>query len=147
MTIGAHTISPHPRSRRRAKRVGRGNSSGRGTYSGRGGKGQTARSGGSKRTHIRAFKALLQKVPKLRGFKSNVVKQEVVTLAMLDRKTVAGDPVRPSFLKKKGLIRYGDRGVKILSTGTLNHAILVDGCNASKSAREAIEKAGGSFKK
>lgn len=144
MTILApHTIHSARGAKRSAKRVGRGHGSGRGTMSGRGGKGQRARTGGKSRTHARAFKKVLQKIPKLRGVRSIHEKPGVVTLATLERIASAGDIVTPRYLEDKGVARDSSRGVKILATGLLTKQLTVQGCLASKGAVAAIEKAGG----
>ena len=143
MTSGLHTIKPAKGSHKRSKRLGRGNGSQKGTTAGRGMKGQRARSGGKRRGAIRAFKDALQKVPKLRGFKSLVPKKEVVTLATLERISKDGDVIDPAFLDRKGVISKPVNGVKILATGQLTKKITVKDCFASKQATEAIEKAGG----
>lgn len=144
MTLTPATIKPAFGSKRKVKRVGRGNGSGRGTYSGRGGKGQTARSGGKKRTQIRGFKPYLQKIPKVRGFKSIYKKPETVTLETLNRLAEEGKEITPHFLKTRGVIGHTENGVKIVATGELKKKITVKGCKASKQAVEVIEKVGGS---
>jgi large subunit ribosomal protein L15 len=142
MSSTAETIKPGKNSRRTAKRVGRGNSSGKGTYSARGLKGQRSRSGGKSRTQIRGFKAALQKVPKLRGFKSIHSKKETVTLATLERVTKDGTIVTPRFLDKAGVINHPEDGVKIVARGELKNKITIKSCLASKKAVELIEKSG-----
>lgn len=143
MTLTPATIKPAVGSKRAVKRVGRGNSSGRGNYSGRGGKGQTARSGGKKRTQIRGFKASLQKIPKIRGFKSIYAKPATVTLQTLERVAEAGKDITPRFLNSKGVVGHPELGVKIVATGELKKKLAVKGCLVSKKAILAIEKAGG----
>ena len=145
MEIGAHTIKPGNRRNLHSKRVGRGNGSGKGTYSARGLKGQKSRSGGRGGLQRRAFKQSLQKVPKLRGFKSSAVRPESVTLSMLERVFDAGAEVTPFILKEKGLISNARKGAKIVASGTLSKKIAVSGCTFSVKAAEMIEKAGGSL--
>lgn len=140
-----HKIKAPTGSRKKSKRVGRGNGSQKGTTAARGMKGQTARSGGKSRTAVRAFREAMLKVPKLRGFKSLESKKEVVTLHTLNKITKDGDFVSPNFLKRKGVISSSQNGVKILSTGKLTKKITIKGCLASKSAIEAVEKAGGTL--
>ncbi len=125
------------------KRLGRGNASQKGTMSGRGGKGQTARSGGGRRSAIRALRPSLLKIPKLRGFRSIHAKPFVVTLKQLDR-LQSSEPVTSEFLKGQGCIPGSATAVKIVGTGTLTKKLTIQGCGASASARAAIEKAGGS---
>jgi len=141
--LSPNTIKPAKGSRHTTKRVGRGNSSGKGTYSARGGKGQTARSG-AHRTAIRAFKASLQKVPKLRGFTSLVSKKETVSLAVLAEKIKEGEVITPRYLKTLGLVGKPAHGVKLVAGKTeFNKKVTFQGCLASKKAVEMIEKAGG----
>ena|SRR3989338_4305299 len=143
MTLTPHTITPHPRSKRSVRRLGRGHGSGRGKSAGRGTKGQRARTGGKSRTAIRAFKKMLQKIPKLRGDKPKTHHPLIVTLSTLERCTKSGMVVTPFFLKKKGVIGTADHGVKVLATGAITKAITLKGCLASKEAALAIEKSGG----
>ncbi len=140
--LAPHTIS-QPRARRKAKRVGRGIASGKGKTSARGEKGQKARSGGKAGLKTFGFKQSLQKVPKLRGFKSQKPKKETVTLAKLAEYSEANQVVTPHVLKEKGVIARPQSGVKIVASGTMPHAITVEGCLVSKKAVELIEKAGG----
>jgi len=143
MSITPTTINAGKRTKNNNKRVGRGNGSGKGTYSARGLKGQRSRSGGKSGLRQRAFKAQLQKVPKLRGFKSPHVKPETVTLKTLERVATDGMELDPFILKQLGLISNPKRGVKIVATGELKKKLIFTGCVATKQALEAIEKAGG----
>ncbi len=143
MTLSAHTIYPARGARHKYKRLGRGNASGKGTMSGRGGKGQTARTGGRSGTERRGFKSSLQKIPKLRGFKSLFPRMEIVTLATLERIAADGIEITPASLKERGVISRPQNGVKILATGALTKKIIVSGCVASKRAAEEIERVGG----
>lgn len=145
MALSPNTIKPAKGSKRTSKRVGRGNASQKGTYSSRGMKGQRARSGGKSGTAIRGVKASLQKVPKLRGFNSPVPKKEVVTLGTLERVCKAGGVVTPWTLNKIGVVDKPQHGVKIVAKGELKKKLQIKDCLASKSALEAIEKAGGSL--
>ena len=142
MTMQANTISSKG-TRKNKKRVGRGNASQKGTYSGRGMKGQRSRSGGKKGLARRAFKAYLQKIPKLRGFKSMAIKKEVVTTASINRVFNDGDIVTPRSLNKKGLVDKPQHGVKIVLRGELSKPVTVKSCAVSKQAKQAIESAGG----
>lgn len=132
------------------KRVGRSGS--RGKTSGRGHKGQKARAGHRIRPEIRDA---IKKLPKRRGYGKNrgrtlddsVVKRTPVNIGALDEAFQAGEKVTPEELLKKGLVRsVGGRvlKVKILGSGALTKALIVSGCTLSKTARGAIEKAGGS---
>ena len=146
MALGAHTISSKKRTQKNSKRVGRGNSSGKGTYSARGLKGQRSRSGGKGGLQLRGFKQSLQKVPKLRGFKSPHIKPESIALSTLEKVCEVGEVVTPFTLADKGIIDYPKKGVKILGSGELTKKLNLEGCLATKKAVEAIEKAGGTLK-
>jgi large subunit ribosomal protein L15 len=145
MTLAPHTIHPAQGSKKTSRRLGRGHGTGRGKSAGRGTKGQRARTGGKSRTSILAFKKMLQKIPKSRGFHSLAPKKETVTLATLERIAANGDTVTPMYLKHKGVVGTPEYGVKILGTGELKKKLTVKGCIASKTAMAAIEKAGGSI--
>jgi large subunit ribosomal protein L15 len=131
---------------KKGKRVGRGGK--RGTYSGRGGKGQTARSGRKMRPMVRDC---IKKYPKLRGYKNHVVSAwvQTVNVKKLEKNFQNGDTVNPRILYDKNLItRSGGvlTEVKILGAGEIKMALTVEGCVVSKSAKEKIEKAGGTVK-
>jgi large subunit ribosomal protein L15 len=132
-----------------SKRIGRGRASGKGKTSGRGTKGQNARAGHKKRPEVREQ---LKKLPKLRGrgihgLTSIQDKPSVVNVSALEAVFAAGDAVNPATLQERGVVqaRRGKKAVvKILGTGELSKKLVVTGCAVSGSAREKIEKAGGS---
>ncbi len=133
-----------PSQKRRKKRVGRGTGSGKGTYSTRGLKGQTARSGGTRGIARRsAFKQLLIRTPKLRGFKRASPHVATVNLAALNEHFADGDTVTPKSLASRGLVGRAPGGVKVLGNGTLEKKLTVRVPYVSRSARAAIERAGG----
>lgn len=127
------------------KRVGRGGK--RGTYSGRGMKGQKARSGGNVDPLFEGGKtSLIERLKKLRGFKSIHPKKTVLNLIDLENNFSDGDEISVSTLLKKGLLRKRKikNGVKILGNGELTKKLIIkDEILVSKSAKEAIEKVGG----
>jgi large subunit ribosomal protein L15 len=129
------------------KRVGRGGK--RGTYSGRGMKGQKSRSGGNVDPLFEGGRSsLVQRMKKLRGFKSILAKKNNVNLDQVENVFADGDVVSEESLLKAGLIRKSKagNGVKILGDGKLTKKIVVgEGVLVSKTAKEAIEKAGGKF--
>ena len=130
---------------RKAKQVGRGGT--RGKTSGRGGKGQTARAGNKRRPQMRD---IIKKLPKLRGyrFKSTTSKFSPINVGALNV-FEKGAIVNPESLLAKKLIRkLGGVApkVKILGSGDIKVSISVEKCEVSKTAREKIEKAGGSIK-
>ena len=143
MALGLHNLQPARGSRKRRKRVGRGNASGHGTYSTRGQKGQRSRSGGKSGLKLRGIKQRVQKIPKLRGFKSRNVSMEVVNLRDLDSKFKEGDTVDSRAMFKAGLIKYIKRGVKVLGDGRLGKKLKVRANHFSRSAKDAIIDVGG----
>lgn len=141
MSITLNNLQPAEGATQDRKIVGRGGK--RGTYSGRGMKGQRSRSGGRGGLQIRGFKAQMQSMPKLRGFHSQYSKPEVVNLKSLEEKFETGATVDLAALKKVGLISANSVDVKILGTGTLTKKLIVSAQSFSKTAQEAIVKAGG----
>lgn len=133
--------STAPRTAR--KRVGRGPGSGLGKTSGRGQKGQNARSGGGVRPGFEGGQTpLARRLPK-RGFTNfNRKEYAVVNIEALNR-FEDGTDVTPALLKEVGLVRKELNGVKILGEGELTKKLNVTAAKFSKSAKEAIEKAGG----
>lgn len=128
------------------KRVGRGIAAGGGKTAGRGTKGQGARTGkklgatfqGGQRTLVRA-------VPKARGFKSLRTPAQVVYLDTLN--DFKGKIVDNAALFEQGYVGTPFHTVKVITRGELSVALTVKVAGASKSAQEAIAKAGGSFEK
>ena len=125
------------------KRVGRGGL--RGKTSGRGTKCQKARAGHRIRPDVREK---LKKLPKLRGynFASIQVKPKVINVKSLEVAFASGDAVNPKMLIERGVIR-ARKGVtpkvKVLGDGELTKKLTVTGCTVSATAKEKIEKAGG----
>lgn len=145
-----HELQP-TKARKSAKRIGRGGK--RGKTSGKGMKGQKARAGNSMRPEMRD---IIKKLPKLRGHGKNRartvnnerVRPFVVNLTKLEAAFENGAAVNPKTIVAAGLVssrRKQAPAVKLLGTGTLTKKLVVTGCEVSKSAREAIEKAGGSI--
>lgn len=135
--------------RKDAKRVGRGGK--RGKTSGKGHKGQNARAGNSSRPEMRE---IIKKIPKLRGHGINRAKTVnadkvapiVINVATLEAKLEAGAAVNPKALVAAGVVatrRKKAPAVKILGTGELSKKFTVTDCQVSTSAKEKIEKAGG----
>ncbi len=142
-----HTLKPTHGSKHRVKRIGRGNASGHGTSSTRGGKGQTARSGGSRGLKRLGFKALMQQTPKLRGFHSHYQKPSEVYLSELSKHFQTGDHITVATLKEKKLLGTNAMTAKIIGSGELSKKFIVEGIGATKNAAEKIKAAGGEIKK
>ncbi|MBQ3413571.1 50S ribosomal protein L15 [Candidatus Saccharibacteria bacterium] len=130
----------------RPSRKGRGISAGQGKTAGRGTKGQKARTGHSKMPagFMGGQRAIMQAVPKLKGFKSFHAKAEVV---YTDRLNDLSGKVDNFKLAEAGLISNPFAKVKVISRGELSAKIELSTQFASKTAVEAIKKAGGSFTK
>ena len=125
-------------------RRGQGNGTGHGTFSGRGCKGQKARTGKNVRVGFEGGQTpLIQRMPKRRGFKSNKPVFQVVNLGALEEHFDTGETVSLKTLLAKGLIGK-TTSVKILGDGELTKKLEISKeVKVSKSAKEAIEKAGG----
>ncbi|HKW71116.1 MAG TPA: 50S ribosomal protein L15 [Candidatus Dormibacteraeota bacterium] len=137
-----HELKPAAGAHRRPQRIGRGTGSGRGKTSGRGQKGQNARSEGFRLGFEGGQMPLSQRLPKLPGFKNRFKKvYAVVNLSKLSR-FPDGAKVDAETLAQAGLVK-GDREIKILGAGRIKHKLTVEAHAISSSAREAIEKAGG----
>lgn len=130
----------------RPYRKGRGISAGQGKTAGRGTKGQKARTGHRKMPagFMGGQRAIMQAVPKLKGFKSFHAKAEVV---YTDRLNELKDKVDNFKMAEANLISSPFVKVKVISRGEITNKIDLETQFASKTAVEAIKKAGGSFKK
>lgn len=142
-TMRLNTLRPAPGSRRAAKRVGRGIGSGVGKTAGRGHKGQKSRSGGTVAPGFEGGQMPLQKrLPKY-GFTSRIARTTAqVRLGELNK--VTGNAIDVQALKDADVIRDDVRRVRVFLSGELGRAVTLKGIAASKGAREAIERAGGS---
>lgn len=126
------------------KRAGRGISAGRGKTAGRGTKGQKARTGKKLRAGFEGGQnPLMQRIPKLKGFKSNRAKAQIVYTENLQ--IVSGKTVDNFTLAENGLIANPYHAVKIITRGDVAKAFTVKVQGASASAVAAIEKAGGTY--
>jgi large subunit ribosomal protein L15 len=130
----------------RPTRAGRGIAAGRGKTAGRGTKGQKARTGHSKMPagFMGGQRAIMQAVPKLKGFKSLKNKAELV---YTDNLNGLKGVVDNFILAETNLITNPYTKVKIITRGELTSKIDLKTQFASKSAIEMIKKAGGSFVK
>jgi large subunit ribosomal protein L15 len=126
------------------KRVGRGIGSGYGKTAGRGTKGQNSRTGGGVRPGFEGGQnPLAKRLPKARGFKSlNPTIYQVINTGELSG-FKAGATVDAAALRKAGLIRSVDKPVKLLAHGELTHKLTIKAQAASRTAKAAVEAAGG----
>jgi large subunit ribosomal protein L15 len=129
----------------RKKRVGCGEGGGHGKTSGRGGKGQSARSGSSIRPGFEGGQMPLYRKLPHRGFNQFNFRTEIAILNVGDLAglDVSVTEVSAATLAAAGLIRSGEKTVKILGDGELTRAIKVTAAKFSESAKAKIEKAGG----
>ncbi len=130
----------------RPSRKGRGIAAGQGKTAGRGTKGQKSRAGHNKMPagFMGGQRAIMQAVPKLKGFKSFHPKAEVV---YTDRLNELSGKVDNYTLAEAKMISSPFVKVKIITRGEIKSKVDIETQFASKSAIEAIKKAGGSFKK
>ena len=128
------------------KRVGRGIAAGQGKTAGRGTKGQGARTGKKLGAMFQGGqRALVQAIPKKRGFKSLRTPAQVVYLDHLNE--FKGKTVDNMSLFENGFIASPFHGVKVIARGELTAKVDLRVQGASKSVVEAIKKAGGTFEK
>ncbi len=141
--MNLHELQYTEGARRNRKRIGRGHGSGNGKTAGKGHKGQNARSGGGVAIGFEGGQTpLYRRLPK-RGF-TNFTRKEyaivnVESLNCFDE----GTTVTIEMLIATKLARKELDGIKILGAGELTKKLTVQANKFSKSAQEAIEKAGG----
>lgn len=145
MSINLHNLRPSQKKKNK-KRFGRGNASGRGTYSGRGQKGQKARSGGKRGLKLKALRRIWKKIPKRGGFKSRREKVKAFNLEFLGKRFSENEEITPQLLLKNNLIRSEKEKIKILGK-KIDKKLKIFAHAFSKSAEEAIQKAGGTIEK
>ncbi|SFD46804.1 50S ribosomal protein L15 [Roseivivax sediminis] len=144
-------LRDNPGAAKKPKRIARGPGSGKGKMGGRGIKGQKSRSGVAINGYEGGQMPLYQRLPK-RGFnKPNRKSYAIVNLGMIAKfveagKIDAGAPVTEEVLVQSGLVRRKLDGVRVLAKGELAKPVNLEVTGASKSAVEAVEKAGGSLK-
>ncbi|WP_170790524.1 50S ribosomal protein L15 [Ruegeria lacuscaerulensis] len=131
-------------------RVGRGPGSGKGKMGGRGIKGQKSRSGVAINGYEGGQMPLYQRLPK-RGFnKPNRKKFAVINLGLIQKFVDAGKldakaAITEDALVASGLVRRKLDGIRVLAKGEISTKVNLEVTGASKSAVEAVEKAGGSL--
>jgi large subunit ribosomal protein L15 len=142
-----HDFDLHaPEGANKKKRIiGRGSGSGRGTTAGKGNKGQKARSGGKTYVGFEGGQMPLYRRLAQRGFSNYPFKKEyqIVNLGEIDSRYEASEEVDGASLIRKGLVKKAGL-VKILGKGEISKALSFKVTAVSASAKEKIEKAGGS---
>ncbi len=126
------------------KRRGRGEGSGLGVTAGRGNKGYGSRAGRKKRAWFEGGQMPLQRrLPKFGFTNIHRVPYQIVNVSALEKLADAGE-ITKELLIEKGLVKKSGLPVKILGNGELKSKVTVKVDAVSKSAREKIEKVGGS---
>jgi large subunit ribosomal protein L15 len=147
MTISLHNLHPNPGATKTKKRLGRGRGSGTGKTSGKGVKGQKARPGhhGARLAFEGGQMPMPRRIPK-RGFKNPFrIEAFPINVATLDKIFDAGAVVDLDALRAKGLVPKLVEHVKILGEGEITKQLTIKAYRASATAREKIEKAGGTI--
>jgi large subunit ribosomal protein L15 len=145
MALSLNNLKPAAGSTHKKKRVGRGPGSGLGKTAGRGHKGQKSRSGYSSRPGFEGGQMPLQRRLPKRGF-TNIFKKEwiEISLAKIEANFNAGDTVTPELLHERGLIKKAKHDLVILGNGDISKSLTISAHRFTKTAKEKIEKAGGS---
>jgi large subunit ribosomal protein L15 len=140
-----HELKNVPGAIHRKKRVGCGEGGGHGKTSGRGGKGQSARSGSSIRPGFEGGQMPLYRKLPHRGFNNYEFRTEIAVVNLRDLAGLDASvtKVDAEALAKAGLIRSGEKTVKVLGDGEITRAIEITAAKFSESAKAKIEKAGG----
>ena len=132
------------------KRIGRGIGSGTGKTSGKGHKGQKSRSGVSIKGFEGGQMPIHRRLPK-RGF-NNIFRKEYLPInlgiiqKLIDEKKISHEKtINNEVFWQSGMIKKKDSKIKILANGKLRSKINIEGCNFSKTAKNIIEKNGGSI--
>jgi large subunit ribosomal protein L15 len=138
-----NTIKPAAGSKKNRRRVGRGIGSGLGKTAGRGHKGQKSRAGGYHKVGFEGGQMPLQRRLPKRGFLAVTI-VKAVEVRSGDLAKVGAETIDMESLKKAGLIPGGAQRAKIILAGAVDKKFTVSGIGATKGAKAAIEKAGGS---
>ena len=145
--ISLHNLHPNPGSTKEKKRLGRGRGSGKGKTSGKGVKGQKARPGhhGARLAFEGGQMPMPRRVPK-RGFTNrNRVDVFPINVSLLESIFDAGATVDIEVLRAKGIIPKAIDTIKILGEGELTKKLTIKAHRASATAKDKVEKAGGSI--
>jgi large subunit ribosomal protein L15 len=145
MALSLNNLHPAPGSTHKKKRVGRGPGSGLGKTSGKGHKGQKSRSGYSSKRGFEGGQMPLQRRLPKRGFTNIFKKQWIeIGLAKIEANFNSGDEVTPEILHERGLIKKAKHDLVILGSGEISKSLKISAHRFTKTAKEKIEKAGGS---
>ena len=137
------SLKPSKGSIKNKKRIGRGHGSGLGKTSGRGHKGSGQRSGNKRRAWFEGGQMPLARRLPRRGF-TNIFKEEIQIVNISDLNRIEkNSEIDPVVLQKNGMIRSSLKPVKILGEGNIDKKLNVTASAFSASAKNKIEKAGG----
>jgi len=137
------SLKPSKGSVKNKKRIGRGHGSGLGKTSGRGHKGAGQRSGNKRRAWFEGGQMPLARRLPRRGF-TNIFKEEIQIVNISDLIRIEkNSEIDPVVLQENGLIRSSLKPVKILGEGDIDKKLNVTASSFSESAKNKIEKAGG----
>tara|TARA_B100000900_G_scaffold415011_1_gene443410 strand:+ start:1775 stop:2212 length:438 start_codon:yes stop_codon:yes gene_type:complete len=138
-----NSLVPDKGSIRNSKRRGRGHGSGLGKSAGRGDKGAGQRSGFKRRSWFEGGQMpLSRRLPK-KGFTNNFAKEfQIVNISKLDG--IKEKKIDAKLMYEKGLVRSPLKPIKILGSGELKQSFDIYATEFSKTAKEKIEKSGGS---
>lgn len=139
-------VKPRPGAKKRRKRIGCGESSGHGKTSGKGHKGQMARAGRGIRPGFEGGQMPMHRRLPKKGFNNAQFKEvfEIVNVGELNNAFQDGAVINEAALRESGLVSRNCDSIKILGNGDLARKLTIEGAKVSASAREKIEKAGGS---
>lgn len=146
MVIELHTLKSAPGAKKDKKRVARGQACGTGKTAGRGHKGQKSRSGYSSSAGFEGGQMPIHRRLPKRGFyheKRHDLAE--VNLDILENKFDAGAEITVENLRAAGIIKVKRGGVKLLGRGEITKSFTIKVQGASATAREKIEKAGGTL--
>ena len=137
------SLKPSKGSIKNKKRIGRGHGSGLGKTSGRGHKGAGQRSGNKRRPWFEGGQMPLARRLPRRGF-TNIFKEEIQIVNISDLNRIEkNSEIDPVVLQENGMIRSSLKPVKILGEGDIDKKLNVTASSFSESAKNKIEKAGG----
>ena len=139
-----NSLVPDKGSIRNSKRRGRGHGSGLGKSAGRGDKGAGQRSGFKRRSWFEGGQMPFQKATKKRFYENFKKEFQIVNISKLD--DIEEKKIDAKLMYEKGLVRSPLKPIKILGSGELKQSFNIIATEFSKSAKEKIEKSGGTVK-
>lgn len=138
-----HELTPAEGSRKKRKRIARGQGSGFGGTAGRGHKGQKSRSGGGPRPGFEGGQMPLQRRLPKRGF-TNIFRKQFSIINIKDLSRFEPNTnLDINAFKEAGLVGKVKDGIKLLGNGDISHPLFIRVHKASKTAKEKIETVGG----